>query len=332
MWRVRTRDRLLFGGDWDIRNAMPGAVRARRVPDHVAPRSRSGRSAELPDGARGAEAHARRRARRDPHVDGAARRRSVPEHPAVAAPVALRLRAHAAARGADPRSRRYRPGRRRGCARVDGLPVLASSCSRSSTCPASERHELYGYMASSETVGSRCGPVQYRYHSMVDLSPYPDARVRSRLQRADDRAHHRGRGREDAGRGPARARARRLVLSRHAEPARHRAAARPRRALESRSQARVHRTSTCRRCCATRASTSSARTGSAWPTSRWRPATFDTAEVAAKHGVYAEIDDCYFLAYMCRTPLTRRFRLDAASRRADRRARRPPARRSRSDR
>ena len=29
---------------------------------------------------------------------------------------------------------------------------------------------------------------------------------------------------------------------------------------------------------------------------------FDTAEVAAKHGVFAEIADCYFLAYMCRTP------------------------------
>jgi len=29
---------------------------------------------------------------------------------------------------------------------------------------------------------------------------------------------------------------------------------------------------------------------------------FSVAEVAAKHGVYAEIEDCYFLAYMCRTP------------------------------
>jgi hypothetical protein len=29
---------------------------------------------------------------------------------------------------------------------------------------------------------------------------------------------------------------------------------------------------------------------------------FDVTEVAAKHGVYAEIEDCYFLAYMCRTP------------------------------
>jgi hypothetical protein len=29
---------------------------------------------------------------------------------------------------------------------------------------------------------------------------------------------------------------------------------------------------------------------------------FDQAEVADKHGVYAEIADCYFLAYMCRTP------------------------------
>ena len=27
---------------------------------------------------------------------------------------------------------------------------------------------------------------------------------------------------------------------------------------------------------------------------------FDAAEVAAKHGVFAEIADCYFLAYVCR--------------------------------
>ena len=71
--------------------------------------------------------------------------------------------------------------------------------------PGGDRHELYGFMASSETVGSRCGPVQYRYHSMVDLSAYPDARVRPRLQWPDHRAHHRGRGAEDARRGPARA-------------------------------------------------------------------------------------------------------------------------------
>ena len=31
-------------------------------------------------------------------------------------------------------------------------------------------------------------------------------------------------------------------------------------------------------------------------------AHFDVAEVAAKHGVHAEISDCYVLAYMCRTP------------------------------
>lgn len=40
--------------------------------------------------------------------------------------------------------------------------------------PEDERHELYGYLATSETIASPLGPVQYRYHSMVDLSPYAD--------------------------------------------------------------------------------------------------------------------------------------------------------------
>jgi len=41
--------------------------------------------------------------------------------------------------------------------------------------PGEERHELYGYMAASDTITCALGPVQYRYHSMVDLSAYPDA-------------------------------------------------------------------------------------------------------------------------------------------------------------
>ena len=41
--------------------------------------------------------------------------------------------------------------------------------------PEDERHELYGYLATSNTVSTPLGPVEYRYHSMVDLSEYPDA-------------------------------------------------------------------------------------------------------------------------------------------------------------
>ena len=40
--------------------------------------------------------------------------------------------------------------------------------------PGDERHELYGNLASSDTVQTRLGPVEYRYHSMVDLSQYED--------------------------------------------------------------------------------------------------------------------------------------------------------------
>lgn len=41
--------------------------------------------------------------------------------------------------------------------------------------PEGDRHELYGNLASSDTIDSPLGPVQYRYHSMVDLSQYADA-------------------------------------------------------------------------------------------------------------------------------------------------------------
>jgi SAM-dependent methyltransferase len=41
--------------------------------------------------------------------------------------------------------------------------------------PHDERHELYGYVSESDRIDTPLGPVQYRYHSMVDLSSYPDA-------------------------------------------------------------------------------------------------------------------------------------------------------------
>ena len=40
--------------------------------------------------------------------------------------------------------------------------------------PHEERHELYGHRAASGVITSPLGPVQYRYHSMVDLSQYAD--------------------------------------------------------------------------------------------------------------------------------------------------------------
>jgi hypothetical protein len=40
--------------------------------------------------------------------------------------------------------------------------------------PGDERHDLYGYVASTNAVVSPLGPVEYRYHSMVDLSQYDD--------------------------------------------------------------------------------------------------------------------------------------------------------------
>jgi predicted SAM-dependent methyltransferase len=40
--------------------------------------------------------------------------------------------------------------------------------------PHEARHELYGYRAGADVVASPNGPVQYRYHSMTDLSQYAD--------------------------------------------------------------------------------------------------------------------------------------------------------------
>ena len=77
-------------------------------------------------------------------------------------------------RGANPGSRRHRPGQCRGLARLDGLPVrLPGTDDRR---PAARRpprplHPQRGV----ERVQSALGPVEYRYHSMVDLSAYVDA-------------------------------------------------------------------------------------------------------------------------------------------------------------
>jgi SAM-dependent methyltransferase len=41
--------------------------------------------------------------------------------------------------------------------------------------PSDQRHSLYEYRPADDRVMSRCGPVEYRYHSMTDLSAYPNA-------------------------------------------------------------------------------------------------------------------------------------------------------------
>jgi SAM-dependent methyltransferase len=43
--------------------------------------------------------------------------------------------------------------------------------------PSDERNELYQEAAAHEATPTRLGPVRYRYHSMVDLSDYPDDSV-----------------------------------------------------------------------------------------------------------------------------------------------------------
>jgi hypothetical protein len=49
----------------------------------------------------------------------------------------------------------------------------------------------------------------------------------------------------------------------------------------------------------------SARYGLAYVGESIAKGEFDGQEQARNHGVYADIDDCYLLAYVCRKPVTR---------------------------
>jgi SAM-dependent methyltransferase len=173
VWRVRTRDRILFGRDWDIRNAMPERfVRAafqtmlRRDPD--------------PGGL-------------ENYMTVLGERRFTPDDVLDDMISSMELRE-------IPYRNILRSLHQSRCDFVRMLPRARRILDLGGTdqesdagalvsmgypypfelltivdLPGAERHELYGYLASSDTVDSRRGPVRYRYHSMVDLAPYPDA-------------------------------------------------------------------------------------------------------------------------------------------------------------
>jgi SAM-dependent methyltransferase len=173
LWRVRARDRVLFGGDWDVRNAMPERfVRAafqimlRRDPEPAGLENyltvlESG--ALAPDGVLD-EMLTSMELRLD--VPYRNIMRSLHQSRCDFVRMLPRARRILDLGGADQE-------RDAGALVGMGYPypfellVIVD-------LPDSERHELYKHMAASETLESRLGPVQYRYHSMVDLSPYPD--------------------------------------------------------------------------------------------------------------------------------------------------------------
>jgi SAM-dependent methyltransferase len=174
-WRVRARDRLLFGGGWDVRNAMPERF------------VRSAFQIML---------------RRDPEPAGLQNYLTVLEAGTLDADgvldeilTSMELRLDVPYRNIMrslhqsrcdfvrmlPRARRILDLGGADQAWDAGALVTMGYPYRFDLLtivdlPGSERHELYGHVAASDhaTVESSSGPVQYRYHSMVDLSQYPD--------------------------------------------------------------------------------------------------------------------------------------------------------------
>lgn len=167
--------------------------------------------------------------------------------------------------------------------------------------PGGDRHELYGYMASSETVSSDRGPVQYRYHSMVDLSPYPDASFD--LVFSGQTIEHITE--DEAKKMLAEVRRvlvpggwfcldtpNRRVTALHLGPD---VLSNPDHKLEythAHLGGLLHDAGF----------DISGAYGLSLADESMARGEFSLAEVAAKHGVYSAIEDCYFLAYLCRTP------------------------------
>ena len=167
--------------------------------------------------------------------------------------------------------------------------------------PGDERHELYTNMAASDVVESGSGPVQYRYHSMVDLSAYPDASFdlvfsgQTIEHITDDEAKQ------------MLAEVRRVLA-----PGGWFCLDTPnRRATELQLGPDVlsnpdHKLEYTHEQLSARLSDAGfdivGAHGLGLANESLERGVFTVGEVAAKHGVYAEIADCYFLAYMCRVP------------------------------
>ncbi|HEV7523685.1 MAG TPA: methyltransferase domain-containing protein [Acidimicrobiia bacterium] len=301
MWRVQARDRLLFGGDWDIRNALPDRfVRAayqiilRRDPD--------------PGGLQN-------------YLRVLEERKLTPDGVLDEMLTSMELR------GEVPFRNILRSLHQSRCDFVRMLPRASRILDLGGTdqaedagalvsmgypyqfesltivdLPNDERHELYGYMGSSETVGSRCGPVQYRYHSMADLSPYPDGAFD--LVFSGQTIEHITE--DEAVKMLAEVRRvlapggwfcldtpNRRVTALQLGPD---TLSNPDHKLEYTHE---HLSALLRDA----GFEIVGEYGLSLANESLADARFDTDEVAAKHGVFAEIADCYFLAYFCRSPL-----------------------------
>ena len=300
VWRVRARDRVLFGGDWDIRNAMPERF------------VRSAFQIIL---------------RRDPDPHGLQNYVTVLEERKLTTDGVLdELLSSMELRVGVPYQNILRSLHQSRCDFVRMLPRARRILDLGGTdqsgdagalvsmgypyrfelltivdLPGGERHELYGYLASSPTVESRCGPVQYRYHSMVDLSPYPDASFD--LVFSGQTIEHIT---EDEAKKML-AEIRRVLVPGGwfclDTPNRRVTALQLGADVLSNPDHKLEYTHEHLSALLGEAGFDVVDAfGLSLADESLARGEFDLAEVAANHGVYAEIADCYFLAYMCRTP------------------------------
>jgi hypothetical protein len=300
VWRVRARDRVLFGGDWDIRNAMPERF------------VRSAFQIIL---------------RRDPDPHGLENYVTVLEEQKLTTDGVLdELISSMELRVGVPYQNILRSLHQSRCDFVRMLPRARRILDLGGTdqsgdagalvsmgypyrfelltivdLPGGERHELYGYLASSPTVESRCGPVQYRYHSMVHLSPYPDASFD--LVFSGQTIEHIT---EDEAKKML-AEIRRVLVPGGwfclDTPNRRVTALQLGADVLSNPDHKLEYTHEHLSALLGEAGFDVVDAfGLSLADESLARGEFDLAEVAANHGVYAEIADCYFLAYMCRTP------------------------------
>jgi hypothetical protein len=299
-WRVRTRDRVLFGRDWDIRNARPERF------------VRSAFQIML---------------RRDPEPEGLTNYVTVlQEHELSPDGVLDEILTSMELRNDVPYRHILRSLHQSRCDFVRMLPRAARILDLGGAdqafdagalvtmgypypfelltivdLPGAQRHELYGRMASSATVESRLGPVQYRYHSMADLAPYPDASFD--LVFSGQTIEHITEGEAEK----MLTEVRRVLV-----PGGWFCLDTPnRRVTELQLGADVlsnpdHKIEYTHehlsRLLRDRGFEILGAYGLSLADASLARGEFDEAEVARKHGVYAEVSDCYFLAYVCRAP------------------------------
>jgi SAM-dependent methyltransferase len=166
--------------------------------------------------------------------------------------------------------------------------------------PHGDRHELYRRSDQHERVESHLGPVEYRYHSMADLSDYADASFD--MVFSGESIEH-----------ITEAQARVMVheVRRVLEPGGWFCLDTPnRQATEielgnaySNPDHKIEYTDAQLSDLLESAGFEiTGRYGLAYVGESIAKGTFDGQEQARNHGVYADIEDCYLLAYICRAP------------------------------